>query len=77
MKNINKENNFSNTNTDTKHQILTITQVSKITTLSKSTIYRMIRTGSFPSKIMLSTSRSGFIENEVNDWIKNRLHVHN
>lgn len=54
-------------------QILTISQVCVMTTLSKATIYRMVKSGNFPPKISLSKGRSGFLEKDIHDWIKSRL----
>ncbi len=56
-----------------KPQILTIKQVSTITTLSRSTIYRMIKIGNFPLPISLSPSRSGFISDDIDNWVKSRF----
>lgn len=75
-------NNILNTSLKTseftnnfKPQILTLSEVIKLTTLSRSTIYRMIKAGTFPTPISLSQSRSGFIATEVGDWIHSRARV--
>lgn len=57
---------------DTSFQILTISEVCKLTTLSRSTIYRLIKSGSFPKQISISKGRSGFREKEVYEWQKNK-----
>lgn len=52
--------------------ILTVKDVAEMTTLSKSTIYRMIRSNEFPRCICVSKNRSGFLASEINDWIRHR-----
>ena len=55
--------------------ILTVKDVAEMTTLSKSTIYRMIRSNEFPRCIYVSKNRSGFLASEINDWIRHRPRV--
>lgn len=55
--------------------ILTVNEVTKITTLSRSTIYRMIKNHEFPRCIYVSKNRSGFLASEINDWIRHRPRV--
>ena len=40
--------------------------------LSRSTIYRQIAAGSFPSPYSLSANRSGWLETEIDDWCNTR-----
>lgn len=42
------------------------------TGLSRSTIDSLIRKDAFPHKIKLSERAAGFIEAEVNDWLKSK-----
>ena len=57
------------------NRVLNTLQVSKLTTLSKSTIYRMVKREAFPSPIQLSGNRSGFIAKEVENWISTRTKI--
>lgn len=41
--------------------------------LSKSTIYAMIKAGTFPKQRKLGTRASGWIEEEVDAWIASRV----
>lgn len=56
-------------------KILTISDVAELTTLSKSTIYRMIRSDEFPKSIYISKNRSGFLASEIYNWIQRRPKV--
>lgn len=50
--------------------ILNLEQVKAKTSLSKSTIYRIMRHWGFPKQIYLSAGRVGWIEQEVDAWIQ-------
>jgi len=54
-------------------KILRISDVIDKTTLSKSTIERKMKTNSFPKPIKLSTRATGWIEEDVNSWIIDRV----
>lgn len=55
--------------------IISIDDAIKLTTLSKSTIYRSIKNGDFPIPISITSNRSGFIYQEIIDWIRSRPRV--
>ena len=50
-------------------QLLRITEVSKKTTLAKSTIWLKIAQGKFPAPVKLSPAISVWKEADINDWI--------
>ena len=50
-----------------------IDQVSEITTLSRATIYRLIKKGEFPSQIKLAERSSGWVEQEVLEYLNNKI----
>ncbi|WP_342590997.1 AlpA family transcriptional regulator [Isorropodon fossajaponicum symbiont] len=53
-----------------KHMnIIKLYQVLNITTLSRTTIYRLIADGKFPKQIKLSERSSGWVEQEVMDYL--------
>jgi len=41
--------------------------------LSRATIYKRIKEGSFPKQIQLGLRSAGWLESEVNDWIAQRI----
>jgi prophage regulatory protein len=57
------------------HQISKLPRVKKDTTLSGSTIYRLVSEGKFPKPIKLSKRSSGWITSEVQDWIQQRINA--
>ncbi|HAS6505326.1 helix-turn-helix transcriptional regulator [Vibrio alginolyticus] len=63
-------------------RIIQLTEVIKKTSISKSTIYRKIEKGLFPSPVRLddgdsssNTRRVGWFESEVDEWILSRPRV--
>ena len=55
--------------------LLRLPRVEAATGYKRSTIYRLIQQGEFPSPISLSESgrASAWIEDEVNTWIQKRI----
>lgn len=53
--------------------ILRLKDVIVKTGLSRSAIYKAINEGSFPKPIQLGTRSVGWLENELNDWIRVRV----
>ncbi len=54
-------------------KILRRKDVEAITGLSRSTIYNKMEDGSFPTQIQLTERSVGWIEAEVQEWLKNRV----
>ncbi|MGH9436170.1 MAG: helix-turn-helix transcriptional regulator [Terriglobia bacterium] len=48
-------------------------EVQRTTGLSRSSLYRLIAVGSFPSPILLSANAVGWLETEVSAWIAGRV----
>ena len=48
-------------------------EVEAITGLSRSSIYAKIDDGTFPKAIKLSERSVGWLEHEVQEWLKNRI----
>ena len=63
MANINQE----------KLTILRRKQVEKRTGLSRSTIYLRIQEGTFPKPLNLGVRAVGWLESEVDGWLKERV----
>jgi len=53
--------------------ILKINEVVKKCHMSRATIYKKAKEGTFPKPIKLSERSSGWIESEINEWIENRI----
>jgi len=57
------------------HQVLKLREVSSVTKLSSSTIYRLIKSGDFPRPIKLATHASGWLAAEIDRWLEDRQKV--
>lgn len=55
------------------HQIIRIAAVRQATGLSKSTLYRLIAAGDFPSAVHLSPRCRGWSGSDVQSWIDARF----
>lgn len=53
-------------------KILRRKQVIEKTGLSKSTLYEEIEAGNFPKPVLLSKRTVGWLESQVDDWIRAR-----
>ena len=53
-------------------QVLKLKDVITQTTLSSSTIYRLVQAGEFPKPIKLAAHASGWLESDIEDWIESR-----
>lgn len=54
-------------------KILRLPQVMNKTGLARSTIYKLIDSGSFPRPIPLMKRTVGWLESEVEEWILKRI----
>ena len=50
-----------------------IRQVSADTSLSKATIYKMIKAGNFPAPKQLGARSVGWLESDIQAWIDSRI----
>ena len=48
-------------------------EVEAITSLSRSSIYAKMENGTFPKAIKLSQRSVGWLEHEIQEWLKNRV----
>ena len=53
-------------------QILKQKDVCKKTSLSRTTIWRLVRSNNFPIPILLGTNRTGWYAHEIDEWIRSR-----
>ena len=65
---------MANTNQE-KLSILRRKQVEKRTGLSRSTIYLRIYEGTFPRPIKLGARAVGWLENEIEAWLAERMEI--
>ena len=53
-------------------KILRLKNVTEVTSMSRSTIYRLMEQGKFPKPIKLSQRIIGFLEEDIDQWIQER-----
>lgn len=53
--------------------VLTLPEVSRITSLSKPTIYKYVRDGIFPQQVRLGPNRVVWRRCEVIDWLEKKM----
>jgi prophage regulatory protein len=58
---------------DTSEKLLRITDVSKKTTLAKSTIWLKMAQGQFPKPTKLSPAINVWKESQIDEWINSRF----
>lgn len=54
-------------------RLLRLPEVLNATALSRSSVYRLIDAGSFPESIQLSARSVAWVEEEVQNWIQQRI----
>jgi prophage regulatory protein len=54
-------------------RLLSLSQTVLKLSLSKATIYRLIKAGTFPHQLHLSPGKIGFLEADLDDWIRNKV----
>ena len=54
-------------------KLINIAQVREITGISTASIYRLMADGLFPNRITLFGRKVVWIEEEVKDWIEDRI----
>ena len=56
-----------------KLKIIKLPKVMEMTTFCRSTIYRLIDEGKFPKQIKLAERSSGWIKQEILDYLNTRI----
>lgn len=59
------------------HRILRLAEVRQRTGLGRSTIYRLVEAGDFPQQIRLSRHSVGWLQDEIERWIEQRVRERN
>ena len=54
-------------------KLLRIPGLKEKTGLGKSTIYQMVKDGRFPKQIKIGLRASGWLESEVDEWIRKQV----
>jgi len=54
-------------------RIMRLPEVAARIGLSRATIYKRIKEGSFPKQISLGLRSAGWLESEINNWIAERI----
>ena len=54
-------------------KVLNALQVANKTSMSVSNIRRMVREGKFPPPFALTENRQGWLEQDVDEWISERV----
>jgi prophage regulatory protein len=57
--------------------LIKLDRVKEITSFSRATIYRQMEKGSFPQKINLSDRKIYWVEEEIHDYIAERIKPEN
>ena len=53
-------------------QVIKLKRVTALTSLSSATIYRLIKNGEFPKQLKLAERSSGWLLEEINDWLESK-----
>lgn len=53
-------------------RLLTLRDVKALTTLSKPTIYKLIKIGGFPKQLRIAHQKVAWLDSEVRDWVTQR-----
>ena len=55
-----------------KYEVLRFPELREVVSLSRATIFRMERAGSFPARRKISSRNVGWIREEIEAWIQSR-----
>ena len=58
-------------------QVIKLKTVIQLTSLSSATIYRLIKNGEFPKQLKLAERSSGWLLEEINDWLESKSTLRN
>ena len=60
-----------------KLKIIKLPRVMEMTTFCRTTIYRLIEKGKFPKQIKLAERSSGWLEDEVLNYLEDKINSRN
>ena len=55
------------------HKLIKLPEVIQITSLSKSAIYGLAKSGKFPKPLKLSERSSAWLEQDIHEWIESKI----
>lgn len=55
--------------------ILSIKGVCQATSLSRATVYRLVKSGEFPKPVSITVGRVGWYEPVVDQWVRKKIAV--
>ena len=58
-------------------QVIKLKRVTALTSLSSATIYRLVKSGEFPKQLKLAERSSGWLLEEINDWLESKSILRN
>ena len=58
-------------------QVIKLKRVIALTSLSSATIYRLVKSGEFPKQLKLAERSSGWLLEEINDWLESKSTLRN
>jgi prophage regulatory protein len=58
-------------------RVIKIKKVRELTSLSSATIYRLVKNGEFPKQLKLAERSSGWLLEEINDWLESKSTLRN
>jgi prophage regulatory protein len=58
---------------ETRTKLIKLPEVIEITTLSRASVYRLIAENRFPEQVKLSTRACAWVEQDVLDWVNDRI----
>ena len=58
-------------------RVIKIIKVKELTSLSSATIYRLVKNGKFPKQLKLAERSSGWLLEEINDWLESKSTLRN
>ena len=58
-----------------EQQFIRLSKVKEITSLSKSSIYRLISEGDFPKQIQIGKRSVVWVRSDINNWINQKLNI--
>jgi prophage regulatory protein len=53
--------------------LVSVNETAKLTTLSRTAIFKLRSQGKFPKAVPLGEKRIAFVRSEVNDWLERRI----
>ena len=56
-----------------QQELIRLNVVQEITSLSKSTIYRLISEGNFPKQVQIGKRAVVWVRSDINAWINQKL----